>query len=141
MSACAVVRCFIESKSMEVQTSNVGFTSEVSDYLVVHTGLSLLFCICVEQDISLLPQLEPLDAPAISPSAPPAYEATSEARRPPVGVTRQVSVTARGINSECVVCMDRMVRQTCLLYENYEKNLRILGQITPIRKWNQNTKL
>ena len=31
--------------------------------------------------------------------------------------------------------------QTCLLYENYKKKLRILGQITPIRKWNQNTKL
>ena len=38
MSTCAVVRSFIESKTMEVQTSNVGFTSEVSDYLVVHTG-------------------------------------------------------------------------------------------------------
>ena len=38
MSTCAVVRSFIESKSTEVQTSNVGFTSEVSDYLVVHTG-------------------------------------------------------------------------------------------------------
>ena len=31
-------RSFIESKTSEVQTSNVGFTSEVSDYLVVHTG-------------------------------------------------------------------------------------------------------
>ena len=29
---------FIESKTSVVQTSNVGFTSEVSDYLVVHTG-------------------------------------------------------------------------------------------------------
>ena len=38
MSTCAVVRSFIESKTTEVQTSNVGFTSEVSDYLVVHTG-------------------------------------------------------------------------------------------------------
>ena len=38
MSTCAVVRSFIESKTTEVQTSNAGFTSEVSDYLVVHTG-------------------------------------------------------------------------------------------------------
>ena len=38
MSTCAVVRSFIESKTTEVQTSSVGFTSEVSDYLVVHTG-------------------------------------------------------------------------------------------------------
>ena len=38
MSTCAVVRSFIESKTTEVQTANVGFTSEVSDYLVVHTG-------------------------------------------------------------------------------------------------------
>ena len=38
MSTCAVVRSFIESKTTEVQTSNVGFTSEVSDYLVVHKG-------------------------------------------------------------------------------------------------------
>ena len=38
MSICAVVRSFIESKTTEVQTSNVGFTSEVTDYLVVHTG-------------------------------------------------------------------------------------------------------
>ena len=77
--------------------------------------INMLFCICVEQDISLLPQLEPLDTLAVPPSAPPAYEATSEARRPPVGVTRQVSVTARGINSECVVCMDRMVRVVWML--------------------------
>ena len=32
------VGSFIESKTSVVQTSNVGFTSEVSDYLVVHTG-------------------------------------------------------------------------------------------------------
>ena len=38
MSTCAVVKSVIESKMSEVQTSNVGFTSEVSDYLVVHTG-------------------------------------------------------------------------------------------------------
>ena len=38
MSTCAVVRSFIESKCTEIQTLNVGFTSEVSDYLVVHTG-------------------------------------------------------------------------------------------------------
>ena len=38
MSTCAVVRSFIESKTTELQTLNVGFTSEVSDYLVVHTG-------------------------------------------------------------------------------------------------------
>ena len=31
-------RSFIESKTTVVQTSNVSFTSEVSDYLVVHTG-------------------------------------------------------------------------------------------------------
>ena len=41
MSTCAVVRSFIESKTTEVQTSNVGFTLEVSDYLVVHTGPGL----------------------------------------------------------------------------------------------------
>ena len=51
MSTCAVVRSFIESKTTAVQTSNVGFTSEVSDYLVVHTGpglelvgLALVYC-------------------------------------------------------------------------------------------------
>ena len=38
MSTCANVRSFIESKTSEVQTWNVDFTSEVSDYLVVHTG-------------------------------------------------------------------------------------------------------
>ena len=38
MSTCADVGSFIESKTTEVQTSNVGFTSEVSDYLVVYTG-------------------------------------------------------------------------------------------------------
>ena len=38
MSTCADVGSFIESKTSVVQTSNVGFTSEVSDYLVVHTG-------------------------------------------------------------------------------------------------------
>ena len=42
MSTCAVVRSFIESKTTEVQTSNVGFTSEVSYYLVVHTGPGLI---------------------------------------------------------------------------------------------------
>ena len=38
MSTCADVGSVIESKKSVVQTSNVGFTSEVSDYLVVHTG-------------------------------------------------------------------------------------------------------
>ena len=38
MSTCADVGSFTESKTSVVQTSNVGFTSEVSDYLVVHTG-------------------------------------------------------------------------------------------------------
>ena len=38
MSTCADVGSFIGSKTSVVQTSNVGFTSEVSDYLVVHTG-------------------------------------------------------------------------------------------------------
>ena len=38
MSTCADVGSFIESKTSVVQASNVGFTSEVSDYLVVHTG-------------------------------------------------------------------------------------------------------
>ena len=41
MSTCANVGSFIESKTSVVQTSNVGFTSEVSDYLVVHTGHGL----------------------------------------------------------------------------------------------------
>ena len=38
MSICTDVGSFIESKTTVVQTSNVGFTSEVPDYLVVHTG-------------------------------------------------------------------------------------------------------
>ena len=38
MSKCVDVGSFIESKTSEVQTSHVGFTSEVSDYLVVHMG-------------------------------------------------------------------------------------------------------
>ena len=38
MSICTDVGSFIESKMSVVQTSNVGFTSEVPDYLVVHTG-------------------------------------------------------------------------------------------------------
>ena len=38
MSTCDDVGSFIESKTSVVQTSNVGFTSEVSDYLVVYTG-------------------------------------------------------------------------------------------------------
>ena len=38
MSTCADVGSVIESKMSVVQTSKVGFTSEVSDYLVVHTG-------------------------------------------------------------------------------------------------------
>ena len=38
MRVCADVGSFIESETSEVQTSHVGFTSEVSDYLVVHTG-------------------------------------------------------------------------------------------------------
>ena len=41
MSTCADVGSVIESKMYVVQTSNVGFTSEVSDYLVVHTGPGL----------------------------------------------------------------------------------------------------
>ena len=38
MSTCADVGSFIESKTSVVQASNVGFTFEVSDYLVLHTG-------------------------------------------------------------------------------------------------------
>ena len=38
MSICTDVGSCIESKTTVVQTLNVGFTSEVSDYLVVHTG-------------------------------------------------------------------------------------------------------
>ena len=34
----ADVGSFIESKTSVVQTSNVGFTSKVPDYLVVYTG-------------------------------------------------------------------------------------------------------
>ena len=41
MSTCADVGSVIESKTTAVQTSNVGFTSEVSDYLVVRTGPGL----------------------------------------------------------------------------------------------------
>ena len=54
MSTCADVGSFIESKTSVVQTSNVGFASEVSDYLVVHTGpgviasaLGLVSCLCL----------------------------------------------------------------------------------------------
>ena len=39
MSTSADIGSFIESKTSVVQTSNVGFTPEVPDYLVVHTGL------------------------------------------------------------------------------------------------------
>ena len=45
MSACADVGSFIESKTLEVQTLHVGFTSEVSDYLVVHTGPAVIMMI------------------------------------------------------------------------------------------------
>ena len=38
MSTCTDVGSFIESKTTVVQTSNVGLTSKVSDYLVVDTG-------------------------------------------------------------------------------------------------------
>ena len=38
MSTCADVGSFTGSKTSVVQTSNVGFTSEDPDYLVVHTG-------------------------------------------------------------------------------------------------------
>ena len=38
VSTCADVGSFIESETSVVYTSNVGFTSEVPDYLVVHTG-------------------------------------------------------------------------------------------------------
>ena len=38
MSTCSDVGSVIESKMSVVQTSNVGFTSEVEDYLVMHTG-------------------------------------------------------------------------------------------------------
>ena len=41
MSTCVVVRSLIGSKTSAVQTSNVGFTSEVPDYLVMHTGPEL----------------------------------------------------------------------------------------------------
>ena len=47
MSICTDVGSFIESKTTVVLTSNVGFTSEVSDYLVVHTGPGL--CAKVER--------------------------------------------------------------------------------------------
>ena len=42
MRTCGDVGSFIESKTLVVQTSNVGFTFEVSDYLVVHTGPDLV---------------------------------------------------------------------------------------------------
>ena len=38
MSTCADVGSVIGPKTSVVQTSNVGFTSEVSDYVEVHTG-------------------------------------------------------------------------------------------------------
>ena len=38
MSTCTDVGSFVESKTSVVQTSNVGFISKVSDYLVVRTG-------------------------------------------------------------------------------------------------------
>ena len=42
MSTCADVGSSIGSKTSVVQASNFGFTSEVSDYLVVHTGPGVL---------------------------------------------------------------------------------------------------
>ena len=44
MSTCADIGSFIGSKTSVEQTSNVGFTSEVSDYRVVHTGPDLDQC-------------------------------------------------------------------------------------------------
>ena len=38
MSTCASVGSFIESKTLAVQTSHIGFTFKVSGYLVVHMG-------------------------------------------------------------------------------------------------------
>ena len=50
MSTCADVGSFIESKTSVVQASNVGFTSEVSDYLVVHTGPDLYVTHTVQKE-------------------------------------------------------------------------------------------
>ena len=43
MSTSAHVGSFIESKTSVVQTLNVGLTSEVPDYLEVHTGPGVYF--------------------------------------------------------------------------------------------------
>ena len=45
MSTCADDGSFIGSKTSVVQTSKVGFTSEVSHYLVVHTGPGKGHCV------------------------------------------------------------------------------------------------
>ncbi|KAL8569587.1 hypothetical protein ACOMHN_044725 [Nucella lapillus] len=69
-----------------------------------------------EKVISLLPQLETSEPPPPpEASAPPSYQAataaagtTAAASSMKEAVSRQLSVTARGINSECVVCLDRV---------------------------------
>ena len=54
MSTCAIVGSFIESKMSVLQTSNVGFTSEVSDYLVVHTGPGVKSSVSRAADLGLM---------------------------------------------------------------------------------------
>ena len=66
-----MVRSFIESKTTEVQTLNVDFTSEVSDYLVVHTGSELPTPMpyIVPNPLGPLPSLElPTPMPYIVPN-------------------------------------------------------------------------
>ena len=67
--------------------------------------------VCI-QEISLLPQLETEPA-SPSASAPPAYDEAVGGSED-TGATIQASVTARGINSECVVCMNKTVSSECL---------------------------
>ena len=52
MSICTDAGSFVESKTTVVQTSNVGFTAKVSDYLVVHTGPDHLVGLVVKASAS-----------------------------------------------------------------------------------------
>ncbi|KAK7095159.1 E3 ubiquitin-protein ligase LRSAM1-like [Littorina saxatilis] len=60
-----------------------------------------------EKEISLLPQLERTEEETEPSHPPPTAPPDGEASSSPV-LPRQISVTARGINTECVVCLDRM---------------------------------
>ena len=76
VSTCAVVGSVIESKTSVVQASNVGFTSEVSDYLVAHTGPGQVIARAATprqklqkmRDVSLSRRILTRDQPGLSPT-------------------------------------------------------------------------